>query len=77
MAAISENFGFGGANLTPGGAGVPTLSGALRDVADDLAELRTQFVALLTKIDADSGDTYGDTNYTATLTPGVLLTTKV
>jgi hypothetical protein len=38
MAAISENFGVGGANLTPGGgAGTPTLAQALRDVADDIA----------------------------------------
>jgi hypothetical protein len=38
MAEIKENFGFGGANLTPGGgAGTPTLAEALRDVADDLA----------------------------------------
>jgi hypothetical protein len=37
MAQIAENFGFGGANLTPGGgAGTPTLAEALRDVADDL-----------------------------------------
>ncbi len=39
MAAIPTNFGFGGANLTPGkGAGIPTLAEALRDVADDLAD---------------------------------------
>ena len=55
MAAIAENFGFGGANLTPGGgAGTPTLATALRDVADDLSDLQ---VATITTADADG--TYG------------------
>lgn len=55
MAAIAENFGFGGANLTPGGgAGTPTLAGALRDVADDLSDLQ---VATIATADADA--TYG------------------
>ncbi|HVW29214.1 MAG TPA: hypothetical protein VHC69_27800 [Polyangiaceae bacterium] len=41
MAAISERFGSGGANLAPGGAsGTPSLAEALRDVADDLAALK-------------------------------------
>jgi hypothetical protein len=47
-----------------------------RDIADDLAELRTQFIALLTKIDADSGDTGGDSDYASTLTPAALTHTK-
>lgn len=38
MAAITTAFGSGGANLTPqDSAGTPTLAGALRDIADDLA----------------------------------------
>lgn len=37
MTAISTNFGEGGANLAPDGAGEPTLADTLRDVADDLA----------------------------------------
>ena len=76
MAAIAEDFGVGGANLTPGGSsGSPSLAGALRDVADDFTEYRTQFIALLAKLDADGGVT--DVNYASTLTPDALLTTKV
>ncbi len=40
MATIPENFGSGGANLTPKGQGSPTLAQALRDIADDLAMLK-------------------------------------
>ena len=76
MSAIRTNFGEGGANLVPGGAaGSPDLATALRDIADDLTELRTKYVALLAKLDADSG--VGDTNYAATNTPAALKTTKV
>lgn len=76
MATIKATFGSGGSNLTNGGAGQPTLAGALRDAADDLEELRTQFIALLVKLDADSGDTGGDADFEATLTPAALLTIK-
>lgn len=84
MATITTNFGFGGANLTPGGAsGTPTLAEALRDVADDLTELRTQFIALLAKMDTDFTGQNGavinsglDVNYESTLTPSALLTIK-
>jgi hypothetical protein len=55
MAAISERFGSGGANLAPGGAaGSPSLAEALRDVADDLAALQPTTV-----VAADAGGTYG------------------
>lgn len=75
MSTIKTNFGAGGANLAPGGVqGTPTLADALRDAADDFTELRTQFVALLAKLDADVGVT--DTNYAATLTPAALKTIK-
>ena len=75
MTAIKSNFGSGGANLAPDGAsGSPSLAATLRDQADDLAELRTQLVALLAKLDADSGT--GDSDYAATLTPAALKTTK-
>lgn len=44
---------------------------ALRDqfnaLVDDYDELRTQYVALLAKLDADAGVT--DTDYASTLTP--------
>jgi len=77
MATISESFGSGGANIQPGGsAGEPTLAEALRDKIDDLTELRTQFIALLQKIDADSGDTGGDSDYESTLTPAALKSIK-
>jgi hypothetical protein len=37
--AITTTFGSGGANLTPSAAGTPTLAGALRDIADDIADV--------------------------------------
>jgi len=50
MAEIKTNFGFGGANVVPSGAqGKPTLAQALRDIADDLANLQ---VAEITSPDA-------------------------
>lgn len=40
MSAIKQNFGSGGANLVPNaGQGEPTLAEALRDAADDLADI--------------------------------------
>jgi hypothetical protein len=36
MADITTRFGFGGANLNPGGTGKPTLATVLRDIADDV-----------------------------------------
>ncbi|AGK61497.1 hypothetical protein Asulf_01514 [Archaeoglobus sulfaticallidus PM70-1] len=51
MVAIKENFGEGGANLTPAGQGEPTLAQALRDIADDLAMLK----AAVDQIIADLG----------------------
>jgi hypothetical protein len=55
MAAISNRFGSGGANLAPGGnAGKPSLADALRDIADDLAALKPAPVAA-----ADAGASYG------------------
>lgn len=75
MTTITTEFGRGGANLTPDdSAGVPDLATTLRDIADDLTNLRTQFVALLTKLDGDTG--VADTNYAATLTPAALVTIK-
>jgi len=42
MATIKTSFGEGGANLAPNGAqGEPDLATALRDIADDLAMLKT------------------------------------
>lgn len=74
MASITTNFGAGGVGLQPNGHGSPSLATAFRDVADDLTELRTTVIDLLTKLDADAGVT--DTDYVATLTPAALLTIK-
>lgn len=46
----------------------------LQDVADDITEFRTQFIALLAKLDADGGVT--DVDYASTLTPATQKTTK-
>lgn len=74
MADITEDFGKGGANV---GDGSPTLALTLRDVADDLAELRTQFIALLAKLDADAVNTaLDDLDYESELTPAAMATVK-
>lgn len=73
MANIKTSFGSGGANLTPGLASAnPSLATALRDIADDLATIRTWGNTLSTKLNADAGVT--DTNYAAI---AALLTQKV
>lgn len=72
---ITERFGSGHANMAPGGnQGQPTLAAAMRDGIDDMTEIRTQFTALLAKLDADVGVT--DTDYASTLTPTAQLLTK-
>ena len=75
MAEIKTSYGTGGSGLTPNkSSGDPSLAEIFRDAADDLAEIRTQFVTLLAKLDADAGVT--DADYAALLTPLALLTTK-
>lgn len=74
MGTIKESFGSGGTGLDVKDRDGGSTAIHLRDVADDLAELRTQFVALLVKLDADAGVT--DVNYASTLTPAALLTIK-
>jgi hypothetical protein len=55
MAKISKRFGSGGANVAPGGsAGQPALADVLRDIADDLAALKSAKVAA-----ADATAAYG------------------
>lgn len=62
------NLGEGGQGLSDGhkGAGVTMkeLFGAVREELDDV---RTQYGALLVKLDADSGDTGGDSDYAASV----------
>jgi len=72
---IKTNQFAGGAGLHPSGNGSPSVASALRDVADDTTELRTQFVALLAKLDLDAGVT--DADYASLLTPAAQLLTKV
>ena len=77
MATIKENFGHGGANMVPQGSqGVPALAEVLRDIADDLEALHTAFTTLTAKIDADSGDTGGDSDYASVCDPAALKTEK-
>ncbi len=41
MATIKTNFGVGGANIPPSGAGgTPTIAQTLRDIADDLSGIQ-------------------------------------
>jgi hypothetical protein len=57
MTAIPTNFGEGGANIAPGGAGgTPTLADTLRDVSDDLGTLRTAFNGALAALDIAAAD---------------------
>jgi hypothetical protein len=73
MATITTEFGSGHSGLVGSGAqGEPTLAGALRDVATDLAAIRDAFVGLTAKLDLDAGVT--DTDYASTLDPAALLT---
>jgi hypothetical protein len=84
MATIKTDFGSGGANLTPNdSAGSPSLATTVRDIADDLVELRTKLIALLTKLDLDfTGENAAvlaselDVNYVATCSPAALKTIK-
>lgn len=69
---IKTDWNAGGAAQTPGQGQVDDLTKVVRALVDDNTELRTQFIALLTKIDADSGDTGGDSDYVSTLTPAAL-----
>lgn len=71
---IKTNSFAGGAGLHPSGNGEPHLAGSLRDAVDDVTELRTQFIALLAKLDGDVGIT--DVDYESTLTPAAQTLTK-
>lgn len=80
MAAISEKFGSGGTNLTPGGAaGTPSLATALRDIADDLANGKAATIASTDAVDLASALTLiNEIKAALNTVDGVsLLTTKV
>jgi len=64
---VNTDFGEGAANITKEHGGQATVGDALHASVDDVAELRTQFVALLAKLDADAG--VSDVDYASTLTP--------
>jgi hypothetical protein len=65
MATVKTTYATGGAQLTPGAAGSPSLATVLRDLADDLQLLGGRFNSLHAKLDADVGVT--DTDYASTL----------
>lgn len=75
MATVTTRFGAGGAGLQPGGSnGETDLAAVLRDVIDDLNDLRSKHNALLAKLDADGGVT--DTNYAALHTVAAIKSIK-
>ncbi len=76
MPDIKITYNSGGKDETPSQGNPNDLAKALRAAVDDNVELRTQFIALLAKIDADSGDTGGDSDYESGLTPAALTLTK-
>jgi hypothetical protein len=79
---IYEDSFSGGSGVTPYD-GEPNLAAALRVAVDDLTEIRTQFIALLTKMDVDFtaqnlavASSQLDENYVSTLTPAALTLIK-
>jgi hypothetical protein len=70
MSVLKKDLGKGGARLTPDRNDGDNLRQNLVDLQADYAELRAQFVALLAKLDGDSG--VNQTNYAATLTPAAV-----
>jgi len=62
---VKKEFAEGGANITDSHGGEARLAEALRDGIDDTTDLRTQFAALLAKLDADTG--VNDTDYASGL----------
>jgi len=71
---IRTSFGEGQANITSEHGGQATLGQGLRDGIDDMTELRTQFLALLAKLDLDTG--VADETYASLLTPADQTLTK-
>jgi hypothetical protein len=69
MLTVTVQFGEGGANVPPAGAGGgdPNLAAVIRQLIDELTEVRTQYAALLAKLDLDTG--VADENYATLLTP--------
>lgn len=80
---VKREFGEGGANITDSHGGEAHLADALRDAVDDVAELRTKMIALLTKMDVDFtaqniavGSSQLDEDYATALTPAAQTLTK-
>ena len=73
MSAIKTDFGAGGAGLTPKNTRGPTLAEALRDIADDLADIQQpaltasamSAVAAITSTAASGGDSPTEAEYNA------------
>lgn len=85
MGKIDLNFGEGGANLsTKKFKDDSTLAEVLRDMADDLTELRSAIVALTAKLDVDFTaqnlavvSSQLDEDYASSVDPAALKTEKV
>lgn len=74
MPAIKESYFEGGAGHTPRGSDHhPALAASLRAGIDDITELRTQLIALLTKLDTEAGLGGG---YVAACSPAAQTLTK-
>jgi hypothetical protein len=71
---VKEDFGEGAANITDEHGGQARVVDAFRDGIDDVTDLRTQFTALLAKLDADTG--VADTDYASSLALGTQNLTK-
>jgi hypothetical protein len=82
MTTITTEFGDGGSNLADG-HGTPDLATTLRDIADDLAAIRTAITTLTAKLDTDFtaqnlavAGSQLDENYATTVDPAALATIK-
>ena len=73
MATVYINSFTGGSGLTTkGGKSAAFLATVIRELITDVTNIRTAFVTLTAKIDADSGDTGGDNNYATTCDPAAM-----
>lgn len=75
MATVGTKYG-AGTSLPAKEGHSPSLATVLREMIDDLTAIRTAFVTLTAKIDADSTDTGGDSDYASTCDPAALKSIK-
>lgn len=74
MAKIDKQMSEGAGRGLDESAGIATAQELHQATLADLTELRTQFIALLAKLDSDTG--VNSTNYASTLTPDALTLTE-